>query len=659
MKPIKTLLQKSKILSKPDLIAEAVRGGELEDWKEYRLSTSVGYFATHIGLKLDRGDFTWDGHEYLQQVYEEKHRHIAGRKATQLGLTVLAILRVLHHSLYLPNYAAALYYFPTDKDVSEFSRARVTPILENPILKRNVKDTDSIGLKRIGNGHVYFRGMRSRLSLKSSPADEIVFDELDELQDVEGFSASAARKMALERLSHSPHKLVFEISNPTFPGFGVDIAFQSSDQHYWHFKCDSCGQYSCLDDMMPKELGKDISFIKTIGKSSEAPCFECGYVHSQVQRICIYCDSVLNISKGSWIPKHPDRTAIRGYQFSQFLSKYVSAGEILHEYTTTTQPEVFYNTKIGIPFVSAENRISVDQVLALCDPFRVMADSDKEICTMGVDVGKKLHVIISKWNIGTTKRLVVFISEFDDFPELDDLMVRFNIVTCVIDGQPEQRKAREFQKRHWSKVWLNFFDDHKRGNYAWDMKQHLVSERRTEAFDASRLLLRGQPPIHDPLYAFPRQSPIILEVATHISNDAKKRQEDAETGAIWYEYVKLGINHYDLALLYDSVAWSEDLKRRKVMAAISTSVEQPAPAFDDGSKSLLERYANPDLLPEPLRSQWYAERNGKWFKDQSAASSMPVITPSGIICLTPELEKEVLKRKYHKSIDRKTGFITL
>jgi hypothetical protein len=224
----------------------------------------------------------------------------------------------------------------------------------------------------------------------------------------------------------------------------------------------------------------------------------------------------------------------------------------------------------------------------------------------------------------------------------------------VIDGQPEQRKAREFLKRHWSKVWLNFFDDHKRGNYAWDMKQHLVSERRTEAFDATRLLLRGQPPFHDPLYVFPRQEPKMLEVATHISNDAKKRQEDPETGSIWYEYVRLGINHYDLALLYDSVAWSEDLKRRKVMASIAPKAEE-INLPGNITINLLDQ--SPELLPEPIRSQWYAERNKKWFNDQAASKSMPIITPSGIIVIPPEDEKK--GRRIKNGIDKESGIVML
>lgn len=659
MRPVLVLLEKkksSKYSPLQGVIAQAIQG---EGWKNYRIRADVGYFASQIGLELDRGLFTWDGHEYLRRVYEDQHSHIVGRKATQLGLTVCGIIRVIHHSIFLPNYAGAIYFFPTDKDVSEFSRARVSPILENKILKDYIKNTDSIGLKRIGNAHVYFRGMKSRVGLKATPADELVFDELDEVQDLEGFSAAGARKMALERLSHSPYKFVFEISNPTFPGYGVDVPFQSSDQCYWHMRCDGCKKTLSLDDLMPQILGQDVPFLKQIGKSSELSCHECGEIHQLVHRVCVYCGHVLNPSIGEWVPKYPERVATRGYQFSQFLSQYVSAGEILHEYRTTTQPEVFYNTKIGIPWVSAENRITVDQVLELCDSTRSQSTSDVGPCTMGVDVGKFLHVVISKWNTGTTKRLILHIAKYHDFSELDDLMTRFHVTMCVIDGQPEQKSAREFQKRHLGKVWLNYFNSKQKGNYVWDQKQCIVQENRTEAFDATRILLRGQLPFHEPLYVLPRQEPVVIELATHISNDAKKRFEDGETGAVWYEYVKLGVNHYDTALLYDTIAWSEDLKRRKVLASIAPKLENAQESEKEVEQNILERFASSDGLPEPLRSEWFAARNREWFRKQALNANMPVHTPSGTIIITPEFEASQKKKKSDSKIDREIGLVKL
>ena len=69
----------------------------------------------------------------------------------------------------------------TRSDVLEFSKSRVGPLIEdNPFLLKLIRDTDTAGLKRVGNAHLYFRGMQSPVGMKSTPADMVIFDELDE-----------------------------------------------------------------------------------------------------------------------------------------------------------------------------------------------------------------------------------------------------------------------------------------------------------------------------------------------------------------------------------------------------------------------------------------------------------------------------------------------
>ncbi len=69
-------------------------------------------------------------------------------------------------------------------------------LADNPFLAKMMTDTDTAGLKRIGEAHLYLRGMQSTVGMKSVPADMIVFDELDE-------ATPEAKAMARERLAHS------------------------------------------------------------------------------------------------------------------------------------------------------------------------------------------------------------------------------------------------------------------------------------------------------------------------------------------------------------------------------------------------------------------------------------------------------------------------
>jgi len=76
--------------------------------------------------------------------------------------------------------------------------------------------------------------------------------------------------------------------------------------------------------------------------------------------------------------------------------------------------------------------------------------------TMGVDVGPKwLYVEITEYLRTSNKKIVYDYSnstiaqviqecKVEQFEELDDLMRKFRITHCVIDAQPEARKAMEF-----------------------------------------------------------------------------------------------------------------------------------------------------------------------------------------------------------------------
>src|SRR5512143_2093234 len=126
-------------------------------------------------IRLEGKPFSFDGHEYLRAVYDDTASHLVLSKASQVGGTTWAILRSLHACLSGLNVG---YYFPTKTDVLEFSKSRVTPLVaDNPFLQRELRDTDTAGLKRIGEAHLYLRGMQSSIGMKSIPLDMLVFDE--------------------------------------------------------------------------------------------------------------------------------------------------------------------------------------------------------------------------------------------------------------------------------------------------------------------------------------------------------------------------------------------------------------------------------------------------------------------------------------------------
>lgn len=300
---------------------------------------SIGRWAENTPIILDGRPFTFDRHEYLQTPYEDDHPFQVEMKAAQVGNTTKAILRTLFYARY-KNLVGILYLFPSRTDVLDFSRGRInTLISENPeSIGKWIRDTDSAGLKRIWNTSLYLRGMQSRVGLKSIPVDMIVFDELDE-------AAPNAVDMAMERMGHSEFRIVSMLSNPTLPDYGIDKAFQETDQRYWLLRCAKCGEYTCLEDTFPECL------MEASGR---------------VIRACRRCHAELNPSIGEWVAKRPSIIDKRGYHYSQLFSHYVEPAGILHQFRTTNNLTDFYNLKIGVAYVEATNRLSVQEVISLC-----------------------------------------------------------------------------------------------------------------------------------------------------------------------------------------------------------------------------------------------------------------------------------------------------
>jgi hypothetical protein len=143
---------------------------------------------------------------------------------------------------------------------------------------------------------------------------------------------------------------------------------------------------------------------------------------------------------------------------------------------------------------------------------------------------------------------IVHISIYKDWEELDRLMRNFSVSRCVVDALPETRNARAFAERFKGKVFLNYYNIHQKGSYAWNEKELIVSCNRTESLDASHKEIMDQD------FILPRENEIVKEFAQHLHNVAKKLEEDEETGSKRYVYVKLGPDHFRHAFNYEVMA---------------------------------------------------------------------------------------------------------
>lgn len=499
---------------------------EMSDKKDEHLP--FGDWPESEKILLDGKQFSFKKHEYLIEPYHDPHPYQVEIKATQLGLTSKALLRVIYGCRY-GEYRGILYLFPSRTDVTDLSKTRLTPLIEeNPTtIGRWLRDTDSANVKKIWNSFLYLRGMKSRIALKSVPVDFEVFDELDE-------APQNAVDMALERMGHSEVGELLFLSNPTLPDYGIDRLWQSTDQMFWLLKCSKCNEYTNLVETFPDCLQR---------------------VKGRVIRACKKCGAELNPSVGEWVAKYPSITERRGRQYSQLYSqsKTTTPDLILHKFQTTDNLTDFYNLKIGLAYVDAANRLSAQEVLACCGDQGMLSESDKG-CFMGVDQGSNLHIVIGRHHpirsgevifVGTLKGN----NESDKtdesgWYELDALMRRFKVMRCVVDAMPNIKFARNFSDRFRGRVFLNYYNEHQKGSYRWNEKDMIVQANRTESLDSSHRAVTTNNII------IPRNSDIIKVFADQMHNIAKRLETDDETGSQKYIYHRLGPDHYRHAFNY-------------------------------------------------------------------------------------------------------------
>lgn len=485
----------------------------------------MGEWAAGLPIVLDGKPFSFKNHEYLITPYSDNHPFQVDIKATQMGLSSRAMLRCFYWARFHDRIRGILYLFPSKSDVTDFSKGRFDPLIDdNPdSLGSWIKDTDAANIKKIWNSFLYFRGMRSRLGLKSTPADAICFDELDE-------APQWMIDWAMARMSHSEDGIVYMLSNPTMPDYGIDAAFQKTDQQFFLLKCKKCNAYTNLVETFPDCLHT---------------------VKNKTFRACSKCGAALDISCGEWVAKKPRVKEKRGRQYSQLYSRYVKPEYILEKYRTTNNLESFFNLIIGIAYVSATNRLSVQEVLSCCGSDG-MSDSDKGPCYMGVDQNIGLHVTVGKKHTDKRKAgKIVHLGVYNDWEELDRVMKNFKVNRCVVDAMPETRNARAFADRHPGRVYLCYYNDHQKGSYKWDDGQMIVQGNRTETLDAShKELAEGK-------IELPRkveEGDIVQTFAEQCHNVAKKLEEDEDTGSKRYSYLKLGADHFRHSFNYEAMS---------------------------------------------------------------------------------------------------------
>lgn len=489
-------------------------------------SRAYRFAAIRPRLTVDGIPFTLHhggGFAHIAKILDDDHPRIVIPKGAQLGLTVAHVLKAIDHAAYgrrgMRKLRGILYCFPTDDDVADFSTARFRRVLdENPALARLVGKTNSVRVRQVGGTPISFihvgevgRAQKSQSKLKSRPADDLFLDERDEM--------SQERVDAIgHRLDASPDPHRTDLSTPTVPDYGIDLDWQSSDQHVWMRRCRRCGEWNCLDEAWPECLVLD--------HAGRSPYFRCDRCHEELES-----------DLGDWIPARQEADlSYRGYWLSQLSAGIKGAERIaleLDEATRAGRMKEFHRQVLGRPYAEVSEVLTPELVRGACDPKVPSEARSAGPTTMGVDPGAHvIHWWVAERVTDADGRTLAYgICKTHD--ELHDLAVRFGVQVGVIDIGAEKRWVRAFLDDHPG--WFGCLYSPIKGPYRWDGIQQVVHVDRTESLDASHA------DVVDRRHRFPRWTAYFEKhVVPQLCNLARKVETDEETGVQSAKWVVRG-----------------------------------------------------------------------------------------------------------------------
>ena len=417
--------------------------------------------------ELPTGRWSFKHYPWLKEMHDSTAEYNVGQKAAQMGFTEM-LLNLSFYGIDIRGFDC-LYLVPTKTPfATDFSAGRFGPALALSTHLQNLfTDTDNVGHKRAGAANLYVRGSQSRSGLKGLPINYLMMDELAEFVEEN-------IPLAFARTDGQLEKLIWMISTPTHEGHGIGVYWDKSDKRHFFFKCPSCSRR--IELKFPESVvmcGID-EHDPDVNKS-HLICYECKAVLPHDEKHLWLADNL-------WVPELPGRD-IAGFTVSQLYSYTVTPQQLVKFYYESLHNVAFevefFNSKLGMPHIVKGHRVNDDD-LDYCIMHGRTFNGEKlrksleagnfrgHLMTMGVDVGpRKIHYEIAKWDVDSSKYhgdihscstpVVATHGTVEHFEELDKLMDDYGIISCVIDGNPERRKAAEFAKRYFGRVRLCFF----------------------------------------------------------------------------------------------------------------------------------------------------------------------------------------------------------
>lgn len=430
------------------------------------MALSASYRLSEQGVTIDGNErIDFKRYPFIPRIIDAHARRMTIVKSAQLGVSIACILKALEGAR-TENLRGILYGFPSDREVQDFSKARLAPILQQNahVWGDSIGDADSAGLRQIGGTNLYFRGIgqkgasaaKSLSPIKSIPADWLFLDERDEMDD--------ARVDAVEhRLDGSRCPEQTCLSTPTLPEYGVDLDYKSSSQSVWQWQCPLCNGWTCLEETYPDCIAEPVD--------------------GEAHYLCAKCRKPLQKRYGEWVAKQPEVRDHLGFWVSQLCSPTKTANDILLAADMAIKRgrmREFYNQTLGRAYAEVEDQITESQLSELLreDPRPINHEGP---CAMGVDPGKP-HWYEVRYRISERDAVQVARGKADTYEELSAIAKKYNVECGVMDQGYDPSAVSRFVRDHAG--WYGgLYVGTKKSEADWDHHERMVKMGRTRTLD--------------------------------------------------------------------------------------------------------------------------------------------------------------------------------
>jgi len=425
--------------------------------------------------RLRDQSFSFKRHEYQKQIIDDTHPRQAIKKSVQLGISEILIRKLI---AFLCQYQGtqAIYTFPTADEVGQFVKTRIdTAITDCTKVKELGFNVDNVKIKQIGKSFAHFRGSFGERETIAVPSDFNIHDEIN-------FSKPDIQNLYRSRLEHSAIAWEINCSTPSIPQYAIDEMFESSDQNYWHIKCNHCNEWQVLQ-WFPEEEKRELC---NIVKKDEEYIFICKKCHKE-----IWYDP--NEIKMQWVTKYPERKDIRGYALNALIGwGYKTAGQIIKSFNDYKEVDKAYNRILGLAYSDPGKKLSRNDIFKCMNNNLVIQETGRN-CFLGADQASPPRVIIGNYDPEKSRVRIVYFEEVKgelfDHPEkkgrLSKLMEDYDVLTAVIDAQPNTESAEQFAKKYPGKVWLCYYSDKLMQKLLWKPEEFTVVVNRNRTLDTA------------------------------------------------------------------------------------------------------------------------------------------------------------------------------